>query len=87
MKFNKIYIELTNICGLSCSFCPTKNFKNQTMSLEFFEKTLKEVSTFTNTITFHMFGDPLVLSNIKEYLDLSYQMSMMKELRRTKVPL
>lgn len=71
MKFNKVYIELTNICGLECSFCPTKTLQNQTMSLDFFEKILIQLQKYTNRITYHIFGDPLILSNIKEYLDLT----------------
>lgn len=70
MKFNKIYIEITNICGLSCTFCPTKISKPQTMSLEFFDDILSQVKNYTKTITLHIFGDPLTLSNLEDYLNL-----------------
>jgi radical SAM protein with 4Fe4S-binding SPASM domain len=71
MRFKKVYIELTNICGLSCSFCPTKTLPTSTMSLDFFEKILTQLQPYTKEITFHIFGDPLTLSNLLQYLDIS----------------
>ena len=76
MKFYRIYIELTNICGLRCSFCPTKNLPNDTMSLDFFESTIKQAKTFTNEIACHVVGDPLTLSNLHEYLDIVHKYKM-----------
>jgi radical SAM protein with 4Fe4S-binding SPASM domain len=76
MKFYRIYIELTNICGLQCSFCPTKNLPNQTMSLDFFEAIVKQSKKITNEIACHVVGDPLTLSNLKEYLDVIHKYKM-----------
>jgi len=70
-KFYKVYIELTNICGLTCTFCPTKNTKTFTMNLEFFENILLQLKPYTKDIAFHVFGDPLAMSNLEHYLDLS----------------
>ena len=70
-KFHKVYIELTNICGLECSFCPTKTTKNHTMNTDFFEDILLQLKPYTKDIAFHVFGDPLVLSNLERYLDIS----------------
>lgn len=70
-KFHKVYIELTNICGLECSFCPTKSTQTKTMKLDFFEEILLQLKPYTKDIAFHVFGDPLTLSNLEKYLDLS----------------
>lgn len=83
MKFNKIYIELTNICGLQCDFCPTKILQNQTINLKDFENILKQVKIYTNVITFHVFGDPLVLKNLTLYLDLALKYDLKVELVTT----
>ena len=72
-KFYKVYIELTNICGLHCSFCPTKNTQTITMTLNFFEKILIQLAPYTKDIAFHVFGDPLTLSNLEKYLDIAYK--------------
>lgn len=76
MKFYRIYIELTNICGLRCSFCPTKELSNETMSLEFFESIIIQAKEFTNEIACHVVGDPLTISNLKEYLDIIHHYKM-----------
>ena len=76
MKFYRIYIELTNVCGLKCSFCPTKNLPNTTMSLDFFELVIKQAKEFTNEVACHVVGDPLTLSNLSEYLNIVYKYKM-----------
>ncbi|MDD2698000.1 MAG: radical SAM/SPASM domain-containing protein [Arcobacteraceae bacterium] len=83
MKFNKIYIELTNICGLQCTFCPSKNNKPSTIPLKSFDTILKQVKQYTNIITFHIFGDPLTLSNLKEYLDIAQKNNLKVEITTT----
>jgi len=83
MRFNKIYVELTNICGLECDFCPTKTTQTQTMNLNFFKTVLRQIKNYTNTITYHIFGDPLVLNNLKEYLDLTQKYSLKVEIITT----
>jgi MoaA/NifB/PqqE/SkfB family radical SAM enzyme len=83
MKFNKVYIELTNVCGLECSFCPTKILQNQTISLDTFNTIALQVKQYTNIITFHVFGDPLVLKNLSSYLDIALKHNLKVELVTT----
>lgn len=73
MKFYRVYIELTNICGLKCSFCPPKTLPTQTMSLPFFEHILDELQPYTKELAYHIVGDPLTLSNLEAYLDITCQ--------------
>jgi MoaA/NifB/PqqE/SkfB family radical SAM enzyme len=80
MTFNKIYVELTNICGLSCSFCPSQKPPTNTMNVDDFESIIKQVSNYTNIITFHMFGDPLTLSNLEQYLDITHKYNLKVEI-------
>ncbi|CAA6825243.1 MAG: Radical SAM [uncultured Sulfurovum sp.] len=70
MKFYRIYIEITNVCGLSCTFCPTKELPDKAMSLAFFESTIKQAKAYTKEIACHVVGDPLTLSNLDEYLNI-----------------
>ncbi|MFA5460958.1 MAG: radical SAM/SPASM domain-containing protein [Sulfurimonas sp.] len=80
MQFHRVHIEVTNICGLACSFCPPKANPSKTMSLDFFEKTLKELTPYTKTLAFHVMGDPLLLSNLHEYLDIAKKYNFEVEL-------
>lgn len=72
MKFSRAYVEITNICGLSCSFCPPKKQSNQTMPLPFFRLVCEQLRDYTDEIALHVMGDPMVLSNVREYLDVAY---------------
>ncbi len=73
MKFYRIYIELTNVCGLSCSFCPTKELPSKVMDLDFFESIVKQAKDYTNEIACHVVGDPLTQSNLRDYLDVLHR--------------
>ena len=76
MKFSRIYIELTNICGLSCSFCPERSTKNQIMELDIFDSIVSQASNYTKEIVCHVMGDPLVLSDLSKYLDTIHSYNM-----------
>lgn len=69
----KVYMELTSKCGLSCDFCPSSNRSTSTMDKELFAKLNSEVKNFTNDIAYHVVGDPLLVENIQEYLDISHK--------------
>ncbi|MDD5210876.1 MAG: radical SAM protein [Sulfuricurvum sp.] len=74
MKFQRAYIEITNVCGLACSFCPPKDQPTQTMSLFFFESILLQLQEHTRDIALHVMGDPMVLSNLDNYLDVAHRL-------------
>lgn len=76
MKFKKIYIEITNHCNLSCSFCSKDNRKKQQITKEEFFHILKEVAPYTNTIYLHVKGEPLLHSNLNELLSLTDDFSI-----------
>ncbi len=80
MHFHRVHIEVTNICGLACSFCPPKSQPPKTMSLSSFEQVLQELRPFTKSLAFHLMGDPLTLSNLESYLQLAHQYGFEVEL-------
>lgn len=73
MHFNRVHIEVTNICGLACSFCPPKLQPSKTMPISLFTKALVQLRPYTKSLAFHVMGDPLILSNLNEYLELAHQ--------------
>jgi len=73
MHFHRVHIEVTNICGLACSFCPPKLQPSKTMPLAFFKDVISQLQPYTKELAFHVMGDPLTLSNLDEYLGVSYE--------------
>lgn len=75
-KIKRIYIEITNICNLSCSFCAKHNREYKYLSLEEFEYILKQAKNYTDFIYLHVQGEPLSHPHFNEILDLcdTYQM-------------
>ena len=43
------------------------------MKLEEFEKINEDARKYTKELAYHVLGDPLVLSNLKQYLDISFK--------------
>lgn len=72
MKFSRAYVEVTNICGLSCAFCPPKTQPTSTMDITLYEKIIAELKPYTDEIALHMMGDPMVLSNLDAYLEIAH---------------
>lgn len=66
-----MHIEITNICNLKCTFCPPKILPNGIMSLEKFDDLNAQLKPYTKELAYHIVGDPLVLSNLNDYLNIS----------------
>jgi len=68
--FKKIYIEITNICNLKCSFCPETSRKKESMSVEDFEKIIKKIHKYTKLVCLHVKGEPLIHNKLQEILNI-----------------
>lgn len=71
--FKRIYIEITNICNLNCSFCKGTSRPKQHMPVESFKKVLDKIQGYGEYIYLHVLGEPLMHPNLDAILDLAYQ--------------
>lgn len=71
MRFKKIYIETTNICNLSCNFCPKTNRKLGFMDVENFKEVIRKIKGYTNHIYLHLMGEPLLNKNLGEFFKIA----------------
>jgi len=53
------------------------------MSVELFEKINQEVKAYTKELAYHIVGDPLILSNLRAYLDISLRHNLKVNLTTT----
>lgn len=70
--FKKVYIELSDYCGLRCHFCPQSLRKSQrgAMDLAIFERICAQLVGRSQRISLHILGDPLALKNIESYIEV-----------------
>ncbi len=70
MKFKRIYIEISNICNLKCTFCKKSNREKNIMSVENFRKYATQAREYTEYIYLHILGEPLLHPNFSEILGI-----------------
>lgn len=69
-KFKKIYIEITNVCNLNCSFCHNTKREKKFMSVSEFSHIVNQVKKYTDYIYLHVKGEPLLNPNLDLFLDI-----------------
>lgn len=72
-RFKKVYIEITNVCNLSCNFCPKTSRKLQFMDEESFKKVIESIKPYTDYIYLHLMGEPFLNKNLEKFLDIAYE--------------
>lgn len=71
-RFKKIYIEITNVCNLKCTFCPVTKRLPMFMEPVAFEMILDQIRPYTDYCYLHVKGEPLLHPDIGEFLDIAY---------------
>ncbi len=67
-KYSRVYVEITNICNRSCSFCPGTTREKRRMTLLEFERVVKSLVGITDYIYFHVMGEPLTHPDLPELI-------------------
>lgn len=71
--FKKVYIEITSVCNLACSFCPPTQRAKGLIKVEQFEKVLDQIRPHTKYIYLHVKGEPLLHPRIDQLLDAAHE--------------
>ena len=69
--YNKVYVEITNICNMSCSFCHGHHRAPRQMRIEEFSLVLDTLTEQTKYIYYHLMGEPLVHPLLPEFIKLA----------------
>lgn len=70
-RFRKVYLEISNICNLRCSFCPGTKRAKHAMSEEDFSLLLGKLQPWTDFLYFHLMGEPLCHPKLYRFLELA----------------
>jgi len=75
-RFKKVYIEITNVCNLSCNFCPKTKRKLMFMDEEKFSSVIKSIKPYTDYVYFHLMGEPFLNPKLSEFLEICKENSL-----------
>jgi len=70
-RFQKIYLEISNLCNLHCAFCPGTKRSPHRMTLEEFSALLPKLWPYTDYLYFHLMGEPLCHPLLADFLRLA----------------
>ena len=70
MRFSRCYLEITNFCNLSCSFCPKTRRAPKTLTVEEFRCLAEKLRPHTNYLYLHVMGEPLLHPRLPELLTI-----------------
>lgn len=65
----KVYVEITNNCNLSCTFCIHNSREPKFMTLEEFKIILSKLKGHTKYLYLHVLGEPLMHPLINEFIN------------------
>jgi len=71
--YSRVYVEITNICNMNCSFCHGHSRPAKRMSKEDFCAILQKLQGQTEYIYYHLMGEPLTHPELPDFLRLAAQ--------------
>ena len=69
--YSRVYVEITNICNRSCTFCPGTVREKRRMTLDEFSLVLDKLKGITEYIYLHVMGEPLTHPELVEFIRLA----------------
>ena len=70
-RFNKIYLEISNLCNLHCRFCPGTRRQKRAMTPEEFAGLMPRLRPWADYLYFHLMGEPLCHPHLQIFLELA----------------
>lgn len=70
-RFQKIYLEISNVCNLRCRFCPGTKRTPKVMTESEFAALLPKLRPWADYLYFHLMGEPLCHPMLETFLKLA----------------
>ena len=71
--YSRVYVEITNICNMDCSFCHGHDRTPRQMTEAEYARILKQLSGKTQYIYHHLMGEPLVHPLLPQFIQMAHQ--------------
>ena len=69
--YSRVYVEITNICNRSCSFCHGTHRPPARMSEADFRHIAESLSGYTDYMYFHLMGEPLTHHELPKFIGIA----------------
>ena len=69
--YSRVYIEITNICNMACSFCHGHHRPNRQMTQGEYAHILRQLEGKTQYIYHHLMGEPLVHPQLPQFMEMA----------------
>lgn len=69
--YSRVYVEITNLCNMNCSFCHGHGRPTGKMTREEFSRILQQLRGKTDYIYYHLMGEPLTHPELPAFLEMA----------------
>ena len=69
--YSKVYVEITNVCNMHCSFCHGHHRAPRQMTEEEFSFILDRLTGVTKYVYYHLMGEPLCHPELPDFIKLA----------------
>ena len=69
--YSRVYVEITNICNMHCSFCHGHRRPLKRMTAAEFSHVLAQLKGHTEYVYYHLMGEPLTHPELPEFLRMA----------------
>ena len=74
---DRIYLEITNVCNLDCSFCHKTARQKKLLSREEFDILLKKIEGRAKHLYFHLMGEPTLHPLLPQFIEAAREKSFL----------
>lgn len=71
--YSRVYVEITNICNMHCSFCHGHSRAPRQMTETEYAHVLQQLTGKTSYIYHHLMGEPLVHPLLPRFVQMAYE--------------
>ncbi len=68
---NRCYLETTNICNLSCKFCPKNERPKKRLNIQEFSELTDRLAHEVKLLYLHLMGEPFLNPNLPEFVEIA----------------
>ena len=74
--FERLYIEISNICNLQCTFCPEVIRDKKIMPVADFRKLAEQAKPMTKQVCLHLMGEPLAHPDFSQIMSICDELGL-----------